>query len=516
MKQSNLHNKNIYSLKKDIFHDVLNKSVDWVWRATPDAVFTYLSPSLKTMTGFDPEDLIGKPFSEYAPQLLTEKSIQIVIESLSKRNEGEFGDSVRRFELVYKRKDGSEFVGEMCSAPVLNSSGEMIAIQGTTRDMTSQKLLVDELRHSIELFSTFFHSNNNPCCMTDLETGVVMYANASWLSNFDCTLDDILGCTLSNLGVFESAGQDQLDKVLDRVKESSNPIQSDMELLTKSGEEQLCTVTSFSVDIAGVQRVFTSIVDNTNNAKIVKELSKVAKLESANTLVTDVAHELSNKLTGVVANLKLAQAAESESAREEYLNKTNKAATWLGDLTQQLLELTEIEGSRREYTDIEELLRETVSLCLHGSHISYKINATPDLWHANINPEQISQVINNIVINAQQAMPNGGSITVTVENFLLESNVDSPLKPGRYIKVSVTDQGMGIAEDIESKVFDAFFSSKKNGSGLGLASARSIIEKSGGQIEVTSTSSFGTTLGFYLPADSNNSNLKVVPGKKNK
>lgn len=430
----------IHDIKKDLFHDVLNKSVDWVWRATPDATFTYLSPSLKSMTGFEPGELIGKPFNDYAPLLFSEKSIEIIIESLSKRKRGEFGNEVRRFELVFKRKDGSEFVGEMCSAPVLNSKGERIAIQGTTRDTTAQKVLVDELRNSIELFSTFFHSNNNPCCMTDLVTGVVMYANSSWLNNFDCSLDDIVGCTLSNLGIFEKAGQAELDDVIDRVKESSDPIQSDIKLLTKTGEEQLCTVTSFSVDIAGVQRVFTSIVDNTNNSKIEKELLKVAKLESANTLAADVAHELRNQLTGVVANLNLARTAKSQSESDEYLDKTEAAATWLGNLTQQLLTFTEIKGSKLEYVDMEELLRKSVSLCLHGSHVTYKINATPDLWRVNVNPEQIKQVINNLIINAQQSMPNGGGITVTAQNILSESNVDLPLKPGRYVKVSVADR----------------------------------------------------------------------------
>lgn len=500
----------VQDITEGYFHDLLNTSVDWVWRATPEAVFTYLSPSLTSMTGFEQEDLIGKSFNDYAPLLLTEQSIELVIESLGKRNTGEFGNAVRRFELVFKRKDGSEFIGEMCSAPVLNSKGEMIAIQGTTRDMTAQKLLVDELRNSIELFSTFFHSNNNPCCMTDLATGMIMYANSSWLSNFNCSLEDIVGCTLSNLGLFGDAGQAELEDIIERVRKSSNPIQSDVNLLTKYGEEQRCSVTSFSVDIAGVQRAFTSIVDNTNNAKIEIELLKISKLESVNTLVADIAHELSNQLAGFMANLKLAKTAESRGECDKHLEKAELAAAWFSDSTQELLNLTEIKGSKAEYTDLEELLRNSVSLSLHGSRVTYKINADANLWHVNIKHEQIGQVISNLVINAQQAMPNGGCVTVTAQNIVNETDADLPVKPGRYVKVSIADMGIGFSKEIESKIFDSFITGKEKSNGLGLASAKSIIEKHKGHIEVTSTTNFGSTFSFYLPADSNKPSLEVV------
>ncbi len=500
----------VQDIKKDLFHEVLNASIDWVWRATPEAVFTYLSPSVKTMTGFDSAELIGLPFSVYSPLLLTEKSIEMVIESLSNRNGGKFGNETRRFELVYKRKDGSEFIGEMCSTPVLNSRGEMIAIQGTTRDMTAHKLLINELRNSIELFSSFFHSNTDPCCMTDLSTGAIMYANDSWLNNFDCSLDDVVGCTLSNLGIFGNTSQAELADVINRVRSSSNPIQSNLKVLTKTGEEQLCSVTSFSVDIAGVERVFTSIVDNSSNERIERELLKVAKLESASLLLAGVAHELSNQLTGIITNLSLAKTAESQSASKEYLDKTEAAAAWSRDLTQQLLAFSEIARPKLEYADVGELLRKSVSLCLQGPLVTPKIDIAPDLWRVNINCEQISLVINNLVINAKQAMPNGGGIIITAQNILSESDIDLPLKPGRYIQVSVTDLGIGIPKETESKIFDAFFTSKANASGLGLPSAKSIIEMHKGHIEVTASTSFGTTLSFYLPAEKDRLTLELV------
>lgn len=502
---------NVHEIKKDLFHDVLNKSADWVWRATPDAIFTYLSPSMKDLTGFEPEELIGKPFVEYAPLLLTEKSIQQVIDSLSKRRNGDFGNDVIRYDLVFKRKDGTEFVGKMCSSSVLNAKGEMVGIQGTTRDTTAQKLLVDELTHSIELFSTFFHDNNNPCCMTDVATGVVMYANASWLNNFDCSLDDIVGCTLSNLGLFEGAG---LGDIIERVKASEDLIQSDITLQTKTGEEQFCRVTSFGVDIAGVERVFTSIVDNTNNLRIEEELSKLARFENVNSLVTDLALKLNNQLTGFTAAMNQIKTDKSDLTIDDYIGKTEYAARWLNDFAQELLALTKTKSFKTEFTDLEELLRQTVSLCLHTSQVNYKIIADPDLWHVNIVPEQIKEAINNLIINAKQAMPDGGSIVVTAKNIHSEDSVELSLKPGRYIEVSIADKGIGISDDIDEQIFDAFFSTREDGDGLGLTSARSIIEKHKGQIRRASTSGSGTTFNFYLPADSDKLSLKVIAGKE--
>ena len=495
----------------DLFHDVLNSSIDWVWRATPEGEFTYLSPSLKTMTGFEPEELLGLPFEEYAPLLFSEESIELIVESLRTRKEGGFGNDTRRFELVYKRKDGSEFVGEMCSGPLLNSSGERIGLQGTTRDMTAHRLLVDELRNSIELFSTFFHSNDNPCCMTDLQTGVVIYANSAWLDDFDCSLNEIVGCTLSNLGIFGKTSQDELAKIISGVEESKNPTTNKMHLFTKAGEEKPCSVTSFSVEISGVKRVFTSIIDESDDERVEAELQKVAQLESASTLVAGIAHDINNVLSGVVGNLGLARGAASQSASEEYLDKTEAAASWLRSLTEQLLSFSKSEESRVECTDMGELLRKSVPLSLYGSPVIFEIDVTPDLWQVNVVPVQISQVINNLIINARQAMPKGGNITVCAQNFHPGPDTKLALKSGRYIKVSIADQGAGISTEIEEEIFSAFITSKKDGSGLGLTSSRSIIEKHKGHIEVTHNSSLGAEISFYLPAGSEGVGLEVVP-----
>jgi CheY-like chemotaxis protein len=146
---------------------------------------------------------------------------------------------------------------------------------------------------------------------------------------------------------------------------------------------------------------------------------------------------------------------------------------------------------------------------LRGSKSRCAFSAGEDLWLAEVDIGQIGQVINNMVINANQAMPMGGIIQVAAVNLIIDDRHGLPLKPGRYIRISVTDQGMGIARNHLANIFDPYFTTKQEGSGLGLATTYSIIKKHDGHITVESQLGIGTTFDIYLPASD-----KIVPEKE--
>jgi CheY-like chemotaxis protein len=146
---------------------------------------------------------------------------------------------------------------------------------------------------------------------------------------------------------------------------------------------------------------------------------------------------------------------------------------------------------------------------LRGSKSNCEFSIAENLWPAEVDVGQISQVINNIVINANQAMPKGGTIQVAAENLIIESGHGLPVKPGRYIRISITDQGVGIGENHFLNIFDPYFTTKQEGSGLGLATAYSIIKKHNGHIAVESQLGVGTTFHIYLPASD-----KAIPEKE--
>jgi CheY-like chemotaxis protein len=163
----------------------------------------------------------------------------------------------------------------------------------------------------------------------------------------------------------------------------------------------------------------------------------------------------------------------------------------------------------KETALIKDIIKESSLFVLRGSKSRCEFSIAEDLWPAEVDAGQISQVINNIMINANQAMPTGGIIQVTAENLIIDNGDGLPLKSGRYIRISIKDQGVGIAEKHLLKVFDPYFTTKQEGNGLGLATTYSIIKKHDGHITVESRLGVGTTFHIYLPASD-----KIVPEKE--
>jgi len=163
----------------------------------------------------------------------------------------------------------------------------------------------------------------------------------------------------------------------------------------------------------------------------------------------------------------------------------------------------------KEIASIKAILKESSSFVLRGSKSGCEFSIAEDLWSAEVDVGQISQVINNVVINADQAMPEGGIIQVVATNLMIEGSHGLPVKPGRYINISISDQGVGIAEKHLLKIFDPYFTTKQEGSGLGLATNYSIIKKHDGHITVESRLGVGTTFHIYLLAS-----YKAIPEKE--
>ena len=244
--------------------------------------------------------------------------------------------------------------------------------------------------------------------------------------------------------------------------------------------------------------------DITERKRTEQEMLRAQKLESLELIAGGLAHDFNNLLTANVANISLAKIrAEAGSPVRDALAKAEKAASKARELTRQLLTFAKGRASVKTVTSLVLLIEECVALALSGSNIKCKQRVADDLWTTEIDPSQISMVFQNILINAQQAMPNGGTITVKAENVLVgaESELEgaSATKP-KYVRVTVSDTGSGISAENLSKIFDPYFTTKSKGTGLGLATSYAVIKKHGGRIEVGSHVGKGTTFQVYLPA----------------
>jgi PAS domain S-box-containing protein len=252
------------------------------------------------------------------------------------------------------------------------------------------------------------------------------------------------------------------------------------------------------------KRVIGSIFvfrDITEKRRLDDELNKMQKIESIGLLAGGIAHDFNNLLAAISGNIALARLnSDAGGPSQAFLGKAETALVRAQDLTYQLLTFSKGGNPIQKSLDLEHLVRDVVSFSLHGSKTVCAIDATSGLWPVFIDAGQISQVIQNLIINADQAMPSGGTIHMRLGNAEIDESRFLPLKPGCYVCLSIGDQGIGIPAENMKKVFDPFFTTKEHGNGLGLSVVYSIVRKHGGYIDVVSEVNVGTTFSIYLPA----------------
>ncbi|MFW6123102.1 MAG: PAS domain S-box protein [Thermodesulfobacteriota bacterium] len=284
-------------------------------------------------------------------------------------------------------------------------------------------------------------------------------------------------------------------------------------LQARDGAEYLLAASAAPIvdqqsQVIGVVLVFQDV---TQKRQTEAELQKMEKLTSLGILAGGIAHDFNNILTGILGNISLAMISTPQRGEIfRRLAEAEQATLRARDLVQQLLTFAKGGAPVKEVTSLGEIIRDSATFACRGSQVRCDITFLQDLWHVEVDPGQISQVIQNLAINAIQAMPTGGAITIQAKNVLLEEDGGLPLPPGKYVEIQVKDQGMGIPADYLPKIFDPYFSTKQKGSGLGLATAYSIIKNHEGYMTVESTLGEGTTFFIYLPASAQ----KIVSDQK--
>jgi PAS domain S-box-containing protein len=241
--------------------------------------------------------------------------------------------------------------------------------------------------------------------------------------------------------------------------------------------------------------------DITDRQRMEEQLQNAAKMESVGLLAGGIAHDFNNILTAVLSNLTLLQIdlagmPEAENVLDEAVRATKRA----GELTLQLLTFAKGGDPVRAAVLLDEVLREAATFASRGSKVKTEFRMAGDLRAANADKAQISQVIQNLVLNSIQAMPEGGTVTIEAANERLAEHARGALAAGDYIRVRVSDTGSGVAPEHIGKIFDPYFTTKVHGRGLGLATVFSIIRRHQGHIEVASELGKGTAFTFWLPS----------------
>ena len=249
-----------------------------------------------------------------------------------------------------------------------------------------------------------------------------------------------------------------------------------------------------------------SVIETVNNITekhlLEEERLKTQKLESIGTLAGGIAHDFNNLLQGVFGYISMAKISfDRKDKALSMLEQAEKALDHSVNLTTQLLTFSKGGKPVKKLIDLRPVIEDSTKFTLSGSRSDFRMNLPPDLWQAEADAGQIGQVIQNIVLNADQAMPMGGSVIVTAANIAENDQALPPLLPeGNYVMIAIRDTGVGIPQQYIGKIFDPYFTTKEKGSGLGLATSYSIIRNHNGLIDVTTKPGEGSTFLVYLPA----------------
>lgn len=508
------------------FRNYVETSQDLMWECDAEGKFTYLNPAWKGVVGFTHDEMLGHAFSEFILPEEVEKSIEEFTLHLA-------GGGVKGFPSTYISKSG-EIIHLLFNAiPLKNKEGIIIGTQGTAYDVTELNLTQSSLSESEKRYRQLFE--NLPIAVLEMDFSVAknyledLQLDTSILTHsyFDENLDLIKECIkrvtiinsnqavidlykirnnseLENLGkTFTEKTFRSFAKILCDIFQDNTPTENETEFVGFDGIKRniLIRLTIPPGFNKSLGRVLVTIIDITERKLFEAEMIKSSKLESLGILAGGIAHDFNNLLTGVSGNISIALRKSSDpSVRETYLREAELALQRASKLTNQLLTFSKGGIPSMEMVDIKKLIKESTRFTLRGSNVRYRLVVDNDLWIVEIDSGQIAQVIQNVVLNAAQAMVEGGIIRITARNISIDENQVHELKAGSYVCIRMKDNGIGIAEDNLHKIFDPFFTTKADGTGLGLTTSYSIVKNHDGRIIIESKVDDGTTVTIYLPA----------------
>jgi PAS domain S-box-containing protein len=420
-----------------------------------------------------------------------------------------------RHDVTYRRKDGTTFAAGLYMRAERDAQGRILFLEGFAEDVDERRQAEDALAAEKQRLAVTLRSIGDGVIATDLEQRVVLLNRvAEELTGW--STEEATGRALADVFPLMDAHT--------RLPRSS-PV---AEVLAQGGIVGMATGTVLRARggaeyviadsgspirdlggrIIGVVLVFRDV---TSQEKTEEELVRAQKLESLSVLAGGIAHDFNNLLTGILGNLSFARSlAPERSETATALAEAEQAALRARDLTQQLLTFSRGGDPVKKRVDLAAVIEESARFACRGSAAACRFELTPPLM-AEADAGQVAQVIQNLVLNAVQAMPRGGTVTIGGTRTTLGDANPYAARSGAYVRITIRDHGPGVAPELRQRVFDPFFTTKASGRGLGLAICHSIVRKHDGFIDVSPAPGGGAVFGVYLPAAPERASVAAPP-----
>ncbi|MFH1217749.1 MAG: PAS domain S-box protein [Pseudomonadota bacterium] len=367
-----------------------------------------------------------------------------------------------------------------------------------------------QLRISEKKFRTLFDSTHDAIMIYDMQ-GALIEVNKVACERLGYTRQELLSMAPGEFVAPHYAGL--ITERMEKLREVDEAI-FETAHLARNGEVVPVELSIKKIDYDGKQALLGVARDISERKKREAEALRTQKLESLGVLAGGIAHDFNNLLTVILGNISLARlSSPPDSVIFKSLGDTEKAALRAKSLTQQLLTFSKGGAPVKETAAIHDIIQDSADFALRGSKSVCHYHLSETLWCINADRGQLGQVFQNLVINASQAMPEGGGIHISASNVELQNEEIPPLVGGRYLRISVRDEGPGIPVKDFEKIFDPYFSTKQSGSGLGLAVVYSVIRNHDGLIALHSPTGKGATFEIYLPAVMAEGCARSFPGE---
>jgi len=407
---------------------------------------------------------------------------------------------------LHSAADGDWLLGVNQSDPARKwTDDEMKLLRDIAQRLTdalNNFILQSKIQERGQFVSAVLRATDDAIIVID-SAGTIVRFNDRAAALSGLSIEDVIGKQADSVIILHDTNTGApIESPVKRVLSENRTIDSVTPVVISAGNGNACTVQTLCVPVTSIVGTMAGCVlilkDITEKIRIGRELSRGQKFESIGIIAGGIAHDFNNILTGITGNLSLAKMrADDKEKSAKLVSDAEKAAFRAQKLTQQLLSFTKGGTPSREMISLKEIVEESSSFALRGSNVVCRNEFADNIPPISADRGQISQVIQNIIINALQAMKDGGRITNKIDTII---SVGADIPAGNFVRLSISDTGAGIPKKNIPHIFDPYFSTKETGSGLGLAVVSSIIMNHGGHVSVRSVPNEGTTFTILLPA----------------